>query len=100
MFRLLRNCTPLPTPETAERMKNTVRTAMIASATPVDSPVPQRKFSPLLICCAPRPSEVAVPKSVAMMARMSMVRPAGPWTALPMSGSKALEIRMGRPCDR
>ena len=70
---------PLPTPETAERMNSTVRTAMIVSAMTFDSPVPQRKLRPLLICCAPRPSEVAVPKSVAMIARMSIALPIGPW---------------------
>ncbi|MNQ65461.1 hypothetical protein D3C85_799160 [compost metagenome] len=42
MLRLLRNCTPLPTPDIAERMKRTVITTMIVSAMLFDSPVCQR----------------------------------------------------------
>ncbi|MNT79251.1 hypothetical protein D3C72_2185680 [compost metagenome] len=42
MLTLLRNCTPLPTPDTAERMKSTVITTMIDNAMLLDSPVFQR----------------------------------------------------------
>ena len=69
---------------------------MIVSAMTFDSPVPQRKLRPLLICCAPRPSEVAVPNSVAMIASVSIALPIGPRAASPRSGVKALEIRTGR----
>ncbi|MNN57948.1 hypothetical protein D3C81_1729630 [compost metagenome] len=42
MLRLLRNCTPLPTPDIAERMKSAVITTMIVNAMLFDSPVCQR----------------------------------------------------------
>ncbi|MNO00487.1 hypothetical protein D3C81_2203900 [compost metagenome] len=51
-----------------------------------------------MICCAPRPSEVAVPKRVARTASTSIDLPSGPRTpASPISGVKALEIRFGSP---
>ena len=57
---------------------------------------PQRKSSPLLIWSAPSPSEVALPNSVAKIARMSIDLPIGPWMRSPSSGWKAELIRLGR----
>ena len=76
-LRLPRNCTPRSTPDTAENTNRIVMTTMIAIATLLETSSPVRKFSPLLICSAPSPSDVAVPKSVAKMARMSTTRPIG-----------------------
>ena len=72
--------TSFSTPETAERMKQTVSTTMIAMSTPSPTlPMPVTISRPEPICRAPRPSEVAEPKSVAKIAKMSMTRPAGPF---------------------
>ncbi len=86
MLKLLRNCTPLPTPETAESTNKRVSTAMITTASPVELSTPQTKLRPLLICSAPSPSEVALPNIVAKMARMSIALPIGPLTRSPSSG--------------
>ena len=48
--------------------------------------VPHRWASPAATCWAPRPSDVASPKSVAKTARMSTPWPNRPHTAVPMSG--------------
>ena len=45
---------------------------MIVTAIAVAGSTPHRKLSPLLIWSAPRPSEVALPNSVAKIARMSI----------------------------
>jgi hypothetical protein len=97
MLKLLRNWTPLPTPEIAEATNASVSTAMIATASPVDVSTSQTKLSPLLICSAPSPSEVALPNIVAKMARMSMPLPIGPFTRSPSSGRNAELIRFGMP---
>ena len=50
------------------------------------------------ICRAPRPSEVAEPKSVAKIAKMSMTRPAGPSARCsPSSGANAELMSSERP---
>ena len=86
MLPLLSHWIPRCTPETAETTKAAVRTAMIATATPSAGSTPHRKSSPLLICSAPSPSEVALPNSVAKIARMSIDFPIGPWIRSPRSG--------------
>ena len=86
MFKLLSHWIPRCTPETADRTKARVSTAMIATATPFDDSTPHRKSRPLLICSAPRPSDVALPNSVAKIARMSIDLPIGPFTRSPISG--------------
>lgn len=56
---------PFSTPETAEAMKATVRTAMMPTRTGVPtSPTHPLKRRPPAICSAPRPSEAAEPKRV------------------------------------
>jgi hypothetical protein len=89
--------TPRWTPDTAETTNMAVSTAMITTANPFETSTSQRKFIPLLICSAPRPSEVALPKSVAKIASPSMPRPIGPSTRSPSSGRNADEIRFGAP---
>ena len=70
---------PLATPDTAERMKQAVRTAMMATRAALPtSPTPATIRSPEEIWIAPRPSEAAEPNRVAKMARMSITLPAGP----------------------
>ena len=59
---------------------------MIVTAIASLGSTPHRKSSPLLIWSAPRPSEVALPNSVAKMARMSIDRPIGPFTRSPSRG--------------
>ena len=68
---------------------------MITTASPVLVSTSQTKLSPLLICRAPRPSEVALPNIVAKMARMSMPLPIGPSTRSPSSGRNTVLIRLG-----
>jgi hypothetical protein len=86
MFVLLRCLIPLCTPVTAETTKQRVSTAMIEIARPVDVSTSQTKFSPLLICNAPSPSDVALPKRVAKMAKESIALPIGPFTRSPRIG--------------
>jgi hypothetical protein len=50
---------------------------MITTASLFELSTSQRKFSPLLICRAPRPSDVALPNMVAKTARMSIAFPIG-----------------------
>ena len=76
-LRLLRNWIPRSTPETAESTNSAVMTTMITTPIPFDICTSQRKFMPLLICSAPSPSDVAVPNSVAKIARPSMSLPTG-----------------------
>jgi hypothetical protein len=71
---------------------------MITTPTVFDTVTSQRKLSPLLICSAPRPSEVAVPDSVAKIARLSIVRPSGCSLARsPSSGVNVALTRFGVP---
>ena len=90
---------PLATPETAEAMNATVRTAMIPTSTPLPTlPMPPTISRPEPIWRAPRPSEAAEPKSVAKIASMSMTRPAVPLARFsPMSGANAELISWERP---
>ena len=55
---------------------------MMATSSPFETGTSQRKFKPLLICAAPKPSEVAVPNSVAQIANTSIALPIGPFDAL------------------
>ncbi|KAG1388155.1 hypothetical protein G6F58_013545 [Rhizopus delemar] len=57
---------------------------MICVVTPTG--MPNRWFNPLFICATPRPSEVATPSTVPMMAKISTAWPMGPWMRLPISG--------------
>ncbi len=58
----------------------------------------QRKLSPLLICSAPSPSDVAVPNSVAKIASASMILPTGrSLTSSPSSGANVALTRFLRP---
>jgi hypothetical protein len=59
-LRLARNWIPRSTPETADTTNSAVITMMITTPTAFEMVTSQRKLSPLLICSAPRPSDVAV----------------------------------------
>lgn len=99
MLMLDNHWMPRLIPEMAEATKHTVRMATIPTSTGVpSSPVQPLEARPLPICSAPRPSEAAVPKRVAKIARILMNFPAGPSTALtPKSEVKAAEISCRRP---
>lgn len=90
---------PLETPETADAMKHAVSTAMTAMRMPLpSSPMPETISMPCPICRAPRPSEAAVPNSVTMIEKMSIVRPrAPPVRPSPSNGAKIDEITGVRP---
>ena len=65
--------TPRSMPETAETTKHRVRTPITATARVLlSAPPPKTSSSPPVICSAPRPSEVAEPKSVAKIAITSI----------------------------
>ena len=68
--------TPRATPDTAEIIVPMDKTTMMpmASALPVGDH-PETTVTPWEICMAPIPREAAVPKSVAIIARPSMMRP-------------------------
>lgn len=90
---------PRLTPETAEMMKATVSTVMVPMMKPLPRcPTPLTISVPRAICSEPMPSEMAVPNSVTMMAKMSMNAPSGPRVpSTPSRGSKMAEISGGRP---
>ncbi len=75
---LERNWTPFSMPVTAESTKHVVRTAMTTTVSHLDWPLPKTSSRPPVICRAPRPREVADPKSVAKMATTSMALPGPP----------------------
>ena len=56
------------------------------TCTPTLSGMPKTWFRPALACCAPNPSEVARPNSVANTASVSMMWPAQPHTLSPKIG--------------
>ena len=84
---------PLATDNVASPQVTMMR--MICVVTPTGTP--NRWFRPLLICATPRPSEVATPSTVPMMAKMSTAWPMGPWMRLPISGYSAERSVSGRP---
>ena len=90
---------PFETPETAEAMKHAVSTAIAAMSTPLpSSPMPLTSSTPWPICSAPSPRDAAVPNSVTMIEKMSIVRPRGPVVRpSPSSGAKIDEISGVRP---
>ena len=86
---------PLSTPDTAETTKQSVSTAITMTArVSLPPPSPKTSSMPPVICSAPRPSEVAVPNSVAKIARTSMALPGPPATLSPRSGRNAAETRL------
>ena len=90
---------PLPTPDIADSRNARVRTDTMPTVSFVDgeSTKPEA-FRPELICIAPKPSEHAVPKIVAKIAKPSMSLPQKPFTPFsPISGMKALESSCLRP---
>ena len=66
-------------PVTAETTKQSVRNAITATASALLFAAPPNTLSmPPVICSAPRPSEVAEPKSVAKIAITSIALPGPP----------------------
>ena len=87
---------PRSMPLMAERTKQAVRKAMTKTASHLLPPVsiPKTWGRPPVICKAPRPSEDADPKSVARIATVSIVLPAGPFALSPMSGMSVPLMRL------
>ena len=97
-LRLLRNWIPRSTPETAESTNSAVMVMMMTTPIVFEIVTSQRKFMPLLICSAPRPSDVAVPNSVAKIASPSMSLPIGrSLTCSPSSGANVALTRFLPP---
>ncbi|MNR06819.1 hypothetical protein D3C85_1229130 [compost metagenome] len=97
MFSSLSSLTPRLTPDTAENTATAVITAINPSCTNTELSRPSSRLRPALICCAPRPSEVATPKMVARIARMSTACPQGPSMARPNRGRRVERMVSGRP---
>ena len=90
---------PRSTPLTAEITKHSPSTTMMpmTTATLSDVMVPVSR-NPPWICSAPRPSEAAVPNTVAKIARTSSTLPCQPFARrAPISGVNALEMRCRPP---
>ena len=95
---LLRNWIPRSTPEIAESTNSAVMVMMMTTPIVFEIVTSQRKFMPLLICSAPRPSDVAVPNSVAKIASPSMSLPIGrSLTRSPSSGANVALTRFLPP---
>ena len=95
---LLSNMMPRLMPVTADRMKMTVRTDIATTTKPLPSMSwPVTIEVPVLICNAPMPRDVAVPKSVTSTAAMSMIFPSARLDPSGKTGSKTAEISGGRP---
>src|SRR5699024_5640002 len=90
---------PRATPETAEMIKPMPSTAMMmTSVVLVAGPAAETISTPSPIWTAETPKVAAVPKSVAISARMSINLPKGPSVSLePNSGLKIEEIKVTRP---
>jgi hypothetical protein len=89
---------PFSTPDVAETRKRPATTTMIATATPFDFGTSRRYSSPLLSWSPLSPRAVAVPKSVATIARASTTRPNGvSWTFGPSSGENVELTSVGSP---
>ncbi len=95
--RLARYWIPFSTPVVAE-MRNITVTRTMMMATWLDFGTPYRYCRPLLSCSPLSPSAVAVPKSVAMIARESTTRPSGVlWASGPNKGVNVALTRIGVP---
>src|SRR5699024_12247766 len=71
---------------------------MMTKVVLVVGPAPDTISTPCPICTAETPKVAAVPKSVAMSARISMSLPKGPSVSRePKSGLKIEEIKVTRP---
>ena len=88
---------PLLTPVTADIVNTAVVAAMIRTCVTLLTGTPNSEPSPLLICRAPRPSDVVVPNSVANTASTSMILPMGPLTRSPSSGANIWLTSVRRP---
>ena len=82
----LRRLIPFSIPLTTDASAIAVMPAISSTWVVSVGGAPHMRASPAVNCSAPRPSEVANPKSVAKTARMSMPWPNRPHTASPMSG--------------
>ena len=82
LSRLIPFSIPLTTDASAMLVMPMISSTWVVSV----AGVPHRWASPAATCWAPRPSDVASPKSVAKAARMSTPWPNHPHTAFPMSG--------------
>ena len=89
---------PLPTPLTTEMVAMAVITAMRMTMNVLEaSSMTPSSMSPVETWVTPRPSDVATPKRVPTMARMSTTSPIQPLTRSPRSGSSAQRRETGRP---
>ena len=70
---------------------------MTITVTHLEFPVPNTSSRPPVICRAPRPSEVAEPKSVAKMATTSIALPGPSVARRPSRGPNAPETRLPVP---
>jgi hypothetical protein len=77
MPRLARRLMPVSTPEVAETRNSAVTTTMITTATLLDLGTSNRCSRPLLSWSPLSPRAVAVPNSVATMARACTIGPSG-----------------------
>ena len=85
-------------PETAETTNAAVSTVTITTSPALPTgPMPATNSRPLEIWSAPMPSVTAVPNSVTMMAKTSMIAPAQPSVRSLKIGAKIAEISGGRP---
>ena len=69
---------PFSKPVLIEMIKMTVATAMTISWTNNVLGTPNMSCIPAVTCMAPRPRDVAIPKTVAKTERISIVLPIGP----------------------
>src|SRR5699024_461464 len=96
IFAQLRYRIPLSTPVVAESINNTVTIAMTIKLVVKVSGIPSNvKLNPDVICFAPSPSEVAIPKTVANTANVSIAPPQAPLDLSPINGAKAELIKAG-----
>ena len=88
---------PRLTPVRADPVKRRVRTEMTRICRMMVESMPKIVLRPSPICEAPRPRDVVVPKSVAMMVRMSIALPTQPSTNRPRTGRSIVDTSAGRP---
>lgn len=97
MLRFDSHFRPRSSPDTTEYVAIRVITTMMPTSVAVLRTASPMLSRPAAICSTPRPSDVAIPKTVPTTATTSMASPNRPFTRSPSSGSSAHRMDTGRP---
>ena len=91
------NLMPASSPLATDRAAMPEMTATKRMSIPLSMCHPARKSKPAATCLTPKPSDVAIPTSVPMIAMTSMTSPSFPLTRSPKIGRSVERIETGSP---